>query len=359
MKNPFNKLMPKKFLGVDIGTSSVKIVEVSKFGYRKKLENYGQISASTFYGKTFRTLEKNTLLLSNKEIAKAIKAIIEEAGIKTKRAVFSIPDFSSFFTSFTLPPMTKDELPQSIKYEARQHIPVPLTEVALDWKVIESKPLDKEKMNFKILLAAVPNEIINQYQEIARISQLELVALEAEVFSLIRSLINEEEKKIIIAVIDIGVQSTTCSIVDKGDLKLSHSFDISDNNFVSTIAKGMNVSFEEAEILKRQHGIKKNNQKEKIVKILVPLINLIVEEVDEIFNNFYRQEKKKVEKIIIAGGPALIPGLKEYFEESFNKKEIIIGNPFNNIFYPPILEDCLTEMGPSFAIALGAALRKL
>ena len=283
-------------------------------------------------------------------------AIIEEAKIKTKHAVFSIPDFSSFFTNFTLPPMTKDELPQSIKYEARQHIPVPLTEVVLDWQIIETKPVDKKQAIFKILLAAVPNEIINQYQEIAKTAGLELIALEAEVFSLIRALTNNHEKKLI-GVVDIGVQSTTCSIVDQEALKISHSFDISDNNFVSTISKGLNIDLKQAEELKKQYGISQDDQGVK--EILSPLIDIIVREVKEIFDNFQHQEKKQVEKIILAGGPALTPGLKEYFQESFNGKQVEIGNPFAGMVYPPFLEQSLIEMGPSFAIAVGAALRKL
>jgi len=365
MWNPFKTLLPKNFLGIDIGTSYIKIAEISKSGHKKKLENYGQLSASAFYEKPFRTLEKNTLFLSNQEIVKAIKAIIEEAGIKTRQVVFSIPDFSSLFTNFELPPMTKEELPQAVRYEAKQHIPLPLAEVTLDWQVIESRPLDDKKTSFKILLVAVPNEVVNQYQEIARISHLELFALEAEAFSLMRSLVDEDEKKPI-ALIDIGVRSTTCSIIDKRILKTSHSFDISGNDLTATLTKGLDISFAEAEKLKKQYGIEglrndtglgRNGQ--TIREILLPLIDVILTEIKEILNNFYQQEKKEVEKIIIAGSTALLPGLKEYFKESLDNKEVKIGNPFSNIFYPPILEKTLTEIGPSFAIAIGSALRGL
>ena len=348
--------MPKRFLGVDIGTSSVKLVEISKFGHRIKLENYGQIFASVFYEKPFRTFEKNTLLLSDEEVARAINAMIEEAKIKTKKVVFSIPDFSSFFTSFKLPPMTKEELPQAVQYEARQHIPVPLAEVVLDWQIIESIPLGKDKIIFKILLVAVPNEVINQYREIAKISRLELFAMEAEAFSLVRSLVGEEEKEPI-AIVDIGVQSTTCSIIDRKILKVSHSFDISDNDLTSTLARGLNIDFVEAEELKKQHGLKKSN--EVVRETLAPLIDIIIKEIKDILDNFSRQEKKNIEKIVIAGGVASAPGLKEYFKESFGEKEIEIGNPFSDMFYPPVLEESLAEMGPSFAIAAGAALRGL
>ncbi|MBM3257955.1 MAG: hypothetical protein FJZ05_01950, partial [Candidatus Nealsonbacteria bacterium] len=232
MWNFIQALLPRKFLGIDIGTSYVKMVEMYRFGHQRKLENYGQISASVFYDKPFRTFDKNTLSLSNKDVAKAIKAVKEEAGIKTQKVVFSIPDFSTFFTNFTLPPMTREELPQAIRYEAKQYVPLPLSEVTLDWQIINDKPLANGKAGYKILLVAAPNEIISQYQEIARLAQLELFSLEAETFSLMRALISEEEKRPI-ALIDIGAQSTTCTIVDKRALKSSHSFDTSGNDFTS------------------------------------------------------------------------------------------------------------------------------
>ena len=355
MWNPFQTLLlSKRFLGIDIGTSYIKLVQISKLGHRKKLENYGVLPAAVLYEKPLRTFEKSTLLLSNQEIATAIKAIIEEAEIKTKQVIFSIPDFATFFTNFELPPMTKEELPQAVKYEARQHIPLPLAEVTLDWQIIESRPLDEKKISFKILLAAVPNEVINQYQEIARISQLELIALEAEVFSLIRSLVRENEKRPI-AILDIGAQSTTCSIVAQKVLKISHSFTISGNEFTKVISKSLSIDYFEAEKLEKEYGLK---GRKEVKEILLPLIDIILRETGIIFNSFYQKAGGEVQKIILAGGWALLPGLKEYFADNL-KIEIEIANPFADIFYPPILEKTLTELGPSFAIAVGASLRGL
>ena len=360
--NPLQLLIPKKFLGIDIGTSFVKIVEISKFGNRKKLENYGEMEATVLYERPFRTFEKSTLLLSSQDIAKAITAVREEAQIKSVQAVFSIPDFSTFFTNFELPVMSKEELPQAVRYQARQLIPLPLGEVTLDWQVIDNNVPEEKKTSLKILLVAVPNEVINQYQEIARISGLELVALEAEVFGLRRSLIKEDEKDPV-AMIDIGAQSTTCNIVDRKSLKISYSFDMSGNELTEVISKGLNVDYQKADDLKRKYGITDLSPEEKASgqetrQILSPLIDLILREVEKIFNNFYQIEKKEIKKIIIAGGSALMPGLKEYFAKKFDK-EVEIANPFLNIFYPPILEKKLKQMGPSYAIAVGLALRGL
>ncbi len=350
----FSQFLPKKFLGVDIGTSAIKIVELSRWGDRRKLENYGEIQSKILYEKPFRTFEKSSLSLSTKNIARALSAVIEEAKIKTKDCIFSIPDFSTFFTNFDLPPMTKDELPEAVRYEARQHIPVPLGEVTLDWQVVDGASSEVEKKTkLKVLLAAVPNEIINQYKEIAEICQLRLTDLEAEVFGLIRATVPANNREVV-ELLDIGAQSTTCSIIDKKILKISHSYDMAGNELTQQISKSLSVDYQTAEKMKKEKGMEDKNIKD----VLLPLIDLIIREAERISQNFSQSENKEVKKIILAGGAAAIPGMKEYFK-SYSGKEVELANPFSKIFYPPILEKNLKDMGPSYAIALGVALRGL
>ncbi|HEA84560.1 MAG TPA: hypothetical protein ENI04_01080, partial [Candidatus Wildermuthbacteria bacterium] len=211
--------LPKACLGVDIGTSALKVVELSRWAGRKSLKNYGELKAITLYDKPFRTFEKNTLVLSSKDIARALRAIRQESKIASTRAVFSIPDFSSFFTSFELPPMTKAELPGAVDFEARKHVPLPLSEVIFDWQILSGRV--KQNTPLKILLVAVPKEVVNQYQEIAALAKLELVALEAEAFGLIRATAGDEEESML--VLDIGAQSTTVNTVVAGKLHSSRS----------------------------------------------------------------------------------------------------------------------------------------
>lgn len=348
---PF-KIIPKKFLGIDIGTSSIKLVELSRWGERKKLENYAEIKAEVLFKKPFRTFEKSTLTVSTRDVARAILACLNEAKIKTKVACFSIPDFSSFFTWFDLPPMTKMELRQAVEYEARQHVPLPLFEVTLDWQVIEGRISDKEKTPLKILLVAVPNEIIHQYQEIARLANLELQTMEAETFGLSRALIKEDKEPQLL--IDMGAQSTTVSVIDKKILKRSHSFDISGNELTEVLARSLGIDYQRAKSLKEEYGLLSSPK--NIDKVLLPLIDLILTEIDKISQSFYQQASKEIQKIIIAGGLALLPGLKNYFSTKL-KKPVEIAHPFVDILYPPILDETLKKMGPSYAIAVGTALR--
>ena len=203
---------------------------------------------------------------------------------------------------------------------------MPLAEVTLDWQVIEGHLSNQEKAGLKILLVAVPNEVVNQYKEISKLSGLELLALEAEVFGLLRSL---GEQKETILLMDIGAQSTTCSIVEKKVLKMSYSFDMSGNELTEVISKGMGVDYKTAESLKERYGILSDASQEspavEVKQILIPLIDVIIKEAERILRNF---NQIIPQKIIIAGASASLPGLKEHFQDYF-KKEVISVNPFS------------------------------
>lgn len=359
-----NIFSSKRFLGIDIGTAGIKLIELSGQKEKKKLENYAEMEAEVAHKNPFRTFEKNTLLLSSQEITQAIKATIKEAKFKTRNCIFSIPDFSSFFTDFELPYMGKTELSRAVNYEARKHVPLPLSEVTLDWEVTEGNVSEKGEKKLKILLVAVPNETIEQYQTIAKSCNLQALALEAEVFGLLRSLIPPNESRTV-AIIDIGTQTTTCSIIDKRALVSSNSFNISGDDLTERLIKSLSVDYHTARKLKEEYGLREISSSsaeaeslsvKKIKGILTPLVDVILKEVGKISLDFYQTENKEVQKFIIAGGTSLMPGLKEYFEDHF-KKEIEIANPFSRISSPSILEKTLKEMGPAYAIAVGMALR--
>ena len=351
MKIPLGSFtfIPKTFLGVDIGTSSIKVVELYRWGDRRSLKNYGEMEIESVYKKPFRTFEKNALLLERADISKALQAVLQEAHMEGKQTIFSIPDFSSFFTNFELPPMTKKELSDAVAFEARRHIPVPLSEVVFDWQVIEGTY--DQKTPLSVLMVAVPNEVVAQYQEIAKGAGLSLVALEAEVFGLIRSCVWEDERPIVL--LDIGAQSTAINVVFKGSLRISHSFDIAGNTLTERIAKSLSIDYEYAQREKAEKGMTG-----QYAPILSPLIDMILLEVEKITESFQQSKGRSIEKIILGGGSARLPGLKAYVEQNM-RKEVEISDPFRSIYYPSILEQTIKEIGPSYAVSVGMALRGL
>lgn len=352
------KLFAKRFLGIDIGTSAIRIVELTRQGQKFELTNYGEVKTEIFQEEAFRVAKKGMVFFSAQSIGGIINAILEEAKIKTRQCAFSIPDFSTFFTNFKLPPMTKKELPQAVIFEARQHIPLPLESVTVDWNLVGGTFDTPSEM--EVLLAAIPNEIVDQYREIARHSNLEVAALEAEVFGLLNSLIPPEEKGTI-CLVDIGTQSTTCSIIEKRILKTSHSFDIASNHLIDDVFKSLSLGAKLGQEIKSKYGLKffssiKPPLREKFNKPLYTSLDAIIREIKMSLQSFYDIRKKEIDKIIIAGGAALLPGIKEIFYNSF-KKKVEIANPFQGLIYPPILEKELQKMAPVYPVAVGMAIK--
>jgi len=275
-------IFSKRVLGIDIGSASIKVVELSMFGKKRILRNYLEFKLpkenfplKTFYG--------SSVLLLNKETSSILQALLKKGRIEVKKVAFSIPDFSTFFTTFELPPMTEEEIPQAVEFEARHHIPLPLSEMVFDWQIIEKQEVSPG-IKLKVLLVAVPNKVLESYQRLAALCNLELQGLEGEVFGIIRSSIRQNKHWGPVCLVDIGWQSTTVSIVDKMVLQISHSFDFSSRGLTWALSEAMGCSEEQAEHLKVSEGLGAKN--ERVASILLKEIDVLILEIEKICNNF-------------------------------------------------------------------------
>ncbi|MCD6233227.1 pilus assembly protein PilM [bacterium] len=340
----------KECLGIDIGVSSIKVVEVSRLFKKNKLLNYADFQLPVGISSTGVLWDKDFSLLSN-NVSSILKNLLKRAKIKTGKVFFSLPDFSTFFTTFDLPPMPPSKIPQAVSFEAKHHIPVALSEVDFDWQVVKGIERASAKRKTKILLVAVPKKIIYQYQKLSMLANLKLQGLEAEVFSLAR--VSASLSEVPFCLVDMGVQTTTVNIVAKEVLE-SHSFDISSRTLTESLAKGLGVSISQAEEIKRKYSF--NREREDVFKIISGCLNSLCKEIDSICERFYQTYGKTINDVKIAGGMALLPGLPEYMQ-NFLKKNVLVINPFSIVSYPPLLKPRLKELGPSLAIALGTAIR--
>lgn len=348
--NPLKMFFPKKMLGIDIGTGSIKVVELSRWGQGKTLENYGEIKSASLYKEGFRNAERGSYMLSNYFVSRAIRAVLDEAKIKTRAAIFSIPDFSTFCTSFELPPMSQKELKEAVYYSASQYIPLPITETTLDWKLIGGEPGDT-KTPLKIFLVAIPNQIIQDYQKVAQLAGLDLYAVEAEVLGLSRVLTKEKRENA--CMIDIGVQSTTISLSYGQNVKKSYSFAFAGSQLTYAVSSVLGLGHVEADKIKNKEGLL--SMQKNISDTLYLLVDPLLVEIRKVLADLVLQENKEIDVIYLTGGTSLLPGLKEYFQETL-KKRVEIPNCFSDVLYPPILGKILESMAPSFSVAMGVAL---
>lgn len=354
------KLFAKKFLGIDIGSSSIRLAELEKSGSNFGLLNYGQIDLDQIESDIPKLSKRAVSVFSTDEVAQMIQAVLAGAKIKTRQCAFSIPDFSTFFTAFPLPPMTEKELGEAVIFEARQHIPLPVESVNIDWQLVGGMPGSPEKL--EVTVAAIPNEIIAQYREIAEKAKLEAVLMEAEMFGLAQALVPKDEARCI-CLIDIGSQSTVCSLVEKQVLRYSHSFDRGNDYLVEQLVKRLPVDQDTARGIKETYGLRlvsvidseiRGKIKEALRDSLIPIFR----EVETMFADYRKTGSSEAAKIILSGGAGAIVEVRDLFAEYF-KKDTEIADPFKYLDYPPALEKDLKEIGPAYAVAVGMARRGL
>lgn len=354
----FNKKIPNS-LGIDIGTKSIRVAEFSRKSDKNFLENYGEMNLDIAGAKTFRWFDQATLNPDIKNISAAIAVILEEAGIVSEKAVFSLPDFSTFFITFELPPMNKKEVDNAIMFEARKYIPMPMNDIIIDSQLMGDK--DTTKGNNDVLVMAIPKLVVSQYKTIAESCGLELTALEAEVLGLKRALIKPEDG--VTCLVEMGYQSTNISIVDNGYVKVSISYDVAGKDLTFGIAENLSVDVSEAEELKRTYGIDSKKNVE-VADALIPVLAIVCDKIKKIIREFEAKEGKRVEKILLSGGGARMNGILDFFrvifgeEEYFRDTKVLIGDAFYKANYYPKLETRLRDINAYFSIAIGEGLRR-
>ncbi len=249
--------------------------------------------------------------------------------------------------------MTEKEVPQAVEFEARHYIPLPLSEVTFDWQVT-SKEETVSGLRRKVLLVAIPNIVLQNYQKMASMCHLEIVGMEAEVFSFVRSSWPGAKYEFLpVCMIDFGWESTTVSIVEKRKLSASFSFDISSISLTRDLSLALKISLEEAEKMKTNYGL--DPQKPEVAKVFLDRINLLTMEIEKICEDFFQATSKRIDCLVLSGGTANLFGLKEYLASRI-KKAVVLSEPFSSVDYPLSLSKRLKQIGPSFSIALGAAL---
>ncbi|MEK7578219.1 MAG: pilus assembly protein PilM [Patescibacteria group bacterium] len=344
---------PKSYLGVDIGTLSIKIVEFSNENGRPKLENYAMLTDYSLATKnSVQDGAEKTPKTFDDKASLMLGRLIKAGGMGTKEINMSVPIFSSFLTVMELPQMSELEVAGAVQFEARKYVPAPLDSVVIDWSLIG--PGGDGKM--LVLLAAIPKDVINEYTNIARETDLRLLTIELETVSAARALIGNDPVPAVL--MDMGSRDTTISVVDNGYLRISHSIEMSGEDLTRGLANSLNISWRRAEELKKESGLKIMDNNNQIAGILTPLLDIIAKAAQNIIDVYFSKTKKKIEKLIIYGGASKMPGFAEYLNNRL-KMDVIVGAPFSRVAYPEKLKPAIDEIGHEFTVAIGLALKAL
>ncbi len=349
----------KKKLGIDIGTTSVKLVEVVK-EKEIALSTYGEFVAKDYFEYPKGSGGHFRFKIINNDVARIIKLLIKETGARSRSVTFSLPTSSTFTTSFSMPLIPQKELAEAVSFEARQYIPLPLSEVILDWHVVNQSNLSSEggisqKGQLEIFVAAFPKELVNNYSIIAKLADLKLKALELETFALIRSLVFPSKDPI--ALLDLGATSSNISIVENSFIQATHNLSISGLTIMRNLAASLGIEKERAEEIKLSQGLEAKEGEQEISKLIEPFIDAIIAESEKAIGVYTKKAGHGIIKIILSGGTANMKGFLKKFNEYF-KIETVMADPFCRLGHLKILEPILKEKGPLFSIATGLAMRE-
>lgn len=333
----------KRYLGVDIGTANLKVVELEDVGNQAKLITYGLVKIPN------NIIRSESEEMIN-EVSGALKLIVEKAGVTSKSAVSALPGFA-IFSSMTELAKAKDEvLNQAIKQEAEKMVPVGLEEMNIDWEKIS-----EHDNQLKILITAAPKKLVDRYKRIFNQAGLILESLEIEAIALIRSIVGADLSPILL--VDIGSAASDIHIVDQGSLVFTRTVDIGGQAITSAIALALNINQEKAEQFKRDIGLLAPEGQE-VPHLVKNALEAIIDEVRRSSNIFHNKEGKQIQKIILCGGSAKLPGLAEYFSQEIGI-EVALGDVWKRVIYPPQIEETVKSVGLDYAVAIGLAMREI
>lgn len=341
-------------IGIDVGSSSLKVVQLRRQGSTAVLETYGELALGPYAG-----LEVGQATnLPAAKIAETLSDLIREANVTTTNVGISIPFSRTLLTVVELPRRDDPEEQKTvISLEARKYIPVPVSEVQLDWfilpDVLEEGAAPSQKI--KVLLVAVHNDQLALLQNVIQQTGLAASFYEIEIFSSIRSVVDEPVKPTL--VIDIGASATKVYVVEHGVVALSHNIPRGGQDVTRTIATSHGLQFAAAESFKKEYGFNpaQGSYERKSIELA---FSRIFNEVRRAVAQYENEEGKKVGSLVLTGGGAVTNGLKEY-AQTFFSIEVQVANPFAKTQTPAFMQPVLEQIGPEFAVAVGIALRKL
>jgi type IV pilus assembly protein PilM len=357
------KKSPESVLGIDIGTSSIKVVQLSKKDEKAVLDTYGELSLGPYADVPVGSSTN----LQTEILAQAMNDLLleKEVALTTRTCGIAIPFKASLLSVVKMPEVSKKELDTMVPIEARKYIPVPISDVTIDWSIVPkveeeeedyARGLGSNMKKIDVLLVAIHNNIIKQYNEIVSKTGLDAKFFEIEVFSTMRAVL--EGVKGPVMIFDMGASTTKLYIIDRGLVLYSHTINRGSQDITANISRIMNIPLVEAEVLKRSIGLGKTPDGTDISEAVTVIAEYIFSESNRFLFEFQKKRNQNIKSVYLTGGGSALTGFRDLAAQNF-KVEVISGNPFEKIETPAFLERVLQMTGPEFTVAAGSALRCL
>lgn len=347
----FTKKKPP-LIGVDISSSAVKVLELSKQGDHYRVERYA-----------VEPLPQNAVvehkIAEVEPVAAAVQRAVKRSGTRLKHVAVAVPAIHVITKTIRMPAkMTDEERHAQIEMEADHYIPYPLDEVNLDWSVLGPSEANPEEVD--VLMAACRKEIVDDYVAVVQepgyspvVVDVETFAME-NAFSLIAQHMPGGGMERTVAILDVGATTTTINVIHNNRSVYTRDHPFGGRQLTEEIQRRYGLSYEEAGLAKKQGGLPDNYQTD----VLRPFMEAMCQEIMRALQFFYSSTPfNSVDQILLAGGCAQIPGIDELVAARLGVPAIV-ANPFAAMSLASrVKPQLLSNDAPSLMISCGLALR--
>ncbi len=347
----------RSLVGLDIGDSSIKVVELKVLGKGRgyQLARLGSEPLSP-------EAIVDGAIMDSQLVIETIQRLMQRCRIKNTQVSTALSGHSVIVKRISLPVMSEAELAESIRWEAEQYIPFDIQDVNLDYEILEGSSLSGEG-NMDVLLAAAKKEKINDYTSVIGQAGLTPLTVDIATFALQNAFeANYDfEPHHIIALVDIGAAVTSISVLHRGTSVYWRDINIGGNHYNDAIQKELNLSSEQAERLKRGEEIE-GIPSERVSAIIAGVNEDVEGEIQKTID-FFKQisaTDQPLDRLYLSGGAAQVAHLKDSLAQRLNTQAELL-NPFRKI--PPAgrepAPELVNEMTLTASVAVGLALRKV
>lgn len=349
----FNKNSDQTSVGIDIGSTSIKIVQLKKVGEDISIDTYGELPLGPYAGLSVG----QAVRLGDLKLVEAINDLYKAAKVTSKQAVIGIEPSASFVTSVFMPVVSPEELKTMMPLEARRYIPIPLSEVKMDfWPVPGHINRDVTPNTQEVIIAAVKNDTLALYDRVATKLELENVEFEVQGFSVLRSCIPESNN--LVLSFDYGGEYSTICLSRGGVVLDMHVIPRGAQDGTMQISRALAISIEEAELLKRNYGYHGDKSHPFMKEVLELASYPLFGELARLIIMHERKYNQDIEGVVLVGGGSRIKGVLDMYHKA-TSVPVRIADPFQIIKTPAYLRDIIRNVGPTYAVAVGLALKKL
>jgi type IV pilus assembly protein PilM len=351
----FPSMSSKSVVGLDVGSSSVKAVELAMRGKRDGFElthlGVARVAPEAIVQGAF---------LNSGAITDAIREAIDNGKIKTKNVAAAVSGHSVIVKKVSLPVMTREELDEQIRWEAEQYIPFDVNEVNLDFQILDAAD---GQGHMEVLLVAAKKDLIDDYVQVITEAGLMPVAIDVAAFAVENAFEANYDLKNAgtIALVNIGAQVVNINIVSNGVPSFTRDITTAGNQYTEEIQKALSISFDEAERIKLGgRGDGQDVVPREVEQAMQTVTETVIGEISRSLDFFAATSAdSRIQKVYLAGGAARVSGLAAAFQERTGLAVETL-NPLERMLPTSRFEqDYLDELAPGLAVGVGLALRRM